>query len=338
MTRRLAELVMLLLTLALALPDLVRDDDPPRGIPRDAEPAVVRSVVDGDTFRVTLADGTKATVRLLGIDAPETKDPGEPVGCYGPEASDRLAKLLPAGSKVWLEQDKTDRDRNDRLLRYVWVKKNNGGRYLVNEVMVRDGYGLANRFAPDEARLDRIEAAQDRAVAAGRGLWSACPGVVAGLTPVPNAGPALAGGSAVTPGRIQIPALGVDAAVESVGIVDGVMQTPVDPWSVGWYGELGGPGGGGNTVMAGHRDWYSIGPVVFYDLGALGAGDEVRLLDGAGNVATYVVYETVAVDASTPASDVIGGQGGETLTLITCGGEFAAGEYDLRIIVRARRV
>ena len=144
-------------------------------------------------------------------------------------------------------------------------------------------------------------------------------------------------GPPLTPVRIQIPVLGVDAAIEPVGIVDGVMQTPVDPLNVGWYTDLGGPGSGGNTVMTGHRDWYSIGPVVFWDLGALGVGDEVRLLDGDGGAARYVVYESFAVDASTPPSDVIGDQGGETLTLITCGGEFSVSEYDQRIIVRARR-
>ena len=50
------------------------DLDPPDGIPRTAEVATVRAIVDGDTIRVTLADGSKDTVRLIGIDTPETKD------------------------------------------------------------------------------------------------------------------------------------------------------------------------------------------------------------------------------------------------------------------------
>jgi len=189
MTSRLISLIVaLLLSLTLAWPALAQDD-PPRGIPRDAELATVRSVVDGDTIRVTLADGSKDTVRLIGIDTPETKAPGEPVGCYGPEASARLEKLLTAGREIWLEQDKTNRDRFDRLLRYVWVEKSAGGRYLVNEVMVRDGYALAKRYTPDTAWAERLEAAQDRAIAAGRGLWSACPDFVLSLTPVPTAAP-----------------------------------------------------------------------------------------------------------------------------------------------------
>jgi micrococcal nuclease len=65
---------------------------PPRGIPRAATLATVRKVVDGDTLRVTLNDGTQTTVRLIGIDTPETKDPDEPVGCFGPEASARIRR------------------------------------------------------------------------------------------------------------------------------------------------------------------------------------------------------------------------------------------------------
>lgn len=186
--RALVALLLVASTFSAPLSALAQDD-PPRGIPRSAEPGTVRSVVDGDTIRVTLADGTKDTVRLIGIDTPETKAPGEPVGCYGPEASERLAQLLPTGREIWLEQDKTDRDRYDRLLRYVWVAKNDGGRYHINEVMVRDGYGLAKRYAPDTARAERLEAAQDRAIANGRGLWSACPEFVTSLTPVPTTAP-----------------------------------------------------------------------------------------------------------------------------------------------------
>ena len=142
-------------------------------------------------------------------------------------------------------------------------------------------------------------------------------------------------GTSFAPARIAIPAIGVDASIESIGIDGGVMGVPSNPWNVGWYSGLGGPGG--NTVMAGHKDWASIGPVVFYSLGALGAGNEIFLYDGAGNAATYVVYETFAVDAYADSGSIIGDQGGDTLTLITCGGDFNGSMYDLRVIVRARR-
>jgi hypothetical protein len=55
------------------------------------------------------------------------------------------------------------------------------------------------------------------------------------------------------------------------------------------------------------------------------------------NAATYVVYESFAVDAYADSSGIVGDQGGDTLTLITCGGTFSGGMYDLRVIVRASR-
>ena len=146
---------------------------------------------------------------------------------------------------------------------------------------------------------------------------------------IPSAGPSF------SPARIAIPAIGVDASIESIAIVGNVMGVPSSPWNVGWYSGLGGPGG--NTVMAAHKDWASIGPVVFYSLGALGPGNEIFLYDGAGNAATYVVYESFAVDAYADSSGIVGDQGGDTLTLITCGGDFSGGMYNLRVIVRASR-
>jgi micrococcal nuclease len=176
-------LVLTLITLVWPLPTTAQER--PKGVPRGSEPAVVVSVTDGDTFDVEI-DGRRDTVRLTGIDAPETKDPNDPVQCYGPEATKYLRKLLPHGREVWLERDRTDRDRYGRLLRYVWVEKQNGDVYLLNEVLVRDGYAIAKRYPPDIRRAKRIEAAQERAIAAGRGLWSACPDLAAAYLPTPT--------------------------------------------------------------------------------------------------------------------------------------------------------
>jgi hypothetical protein len=57
-------------------------------------------------------------VRLIGIDTPETRHPSEPVQCFGPAASARTARLLPAGQRVRLVTDGTQdvRDRYGRLL------------------------------------------------------------------------------------------------------------------------------------------------------------------------------------------------------------------------------
>jgi endonuclease YncB( thermonuclease family) len=55
--------------------------------------ATVTRVIDGDTFDVWMNE-TKETVRLLGIDTPETKDPRKQVQCFGREAHDKLASLI----------------------------------------------------------------------------------------------------------------------------------------------------------------------------------------------------------------------------------------------------
>ncbi len=142
----------------------------------------------------------------------------------------------------------------------------------------------------------------------------------------------------VVPVRVAIPAIGVDAWIEQVGVSDGVMGTPQDPWAVGWYPAYGAPGGGGSVVMAGHKDWSSIGPTVFADLSAVGGGATIFVTGADGSTVTYQVTAAWAVDASTPAEAVIGGAGGESLTLITCTGNFDGAAYDARYIVQAVRV
>ena len=76
--------------------------------------ARVARVVDGDTVVVDL-DGHERTVRLLGIDTPETHHPDRPVECHGPEAAARLGELLPPGTEVRLERDVEPLDRYGRL-------------------------------------------------------------------------------------------------------------------------------------------------------------------------------------------------------------------------------
>lgn len=131
---------------------------PPRG---DGARARVTSVTDGDTIDVVVAGGGAETVRLVGINAPET---GE---CFAAEASAALADLVEARD-VRLVADQSDRDQYDRLLRYVFV-----GDAFVNEALVRGGFAQAYRYEPDTARADQLDAAQAAAEAAGRGLWAA---------------------------------------------------------------------------------------------------------------------------------------------------------------------
>src|SRR5262249_34233996 len=83
-------------------------------------PITVVHVVDCDALLAAFADGHAETVRVLGIDTPETVDPRKPVQCFGPEAS-AYAKAHLSGRAIRLEFDVEQRDIYGRLLAYVVV-------------------------------------------------------------------------------------------------------------------------------------------------------------------------------------------------------------------------
>jgi micrococcal nuclease len=140
---------------------------------RSAPPAgaatVVR-VVDGDTVVLHIGDRDE-TVRLLGIDTPETVKPGAPVECYGPEASSHLKQLLPHGTAVRVERDVEVRDRFGRLLLYLFRVRDGA---FVNELQVSGGYARPLHIAPNRARAPAIDEAAGTARRDHRGLWEAC--------------------------------------------------------------------------------------------------------------------------------------------------------------------
>ena len=156
------------------------------GEERSPEPAraagegVVVHPVDGDTLVVDLA-GHEERVRLIGIDTPESVAQDRPVECFGPEAKDRLAALLPAGTAVRLERDVEARDRYDRLLAYVHRTSDD---VLINLLLVQEGFAEARRFEPNVARQAELDTAEAEARAAQRGLWAACGGTDVTTGPV----------------------------------------------------------------------------------------------------------------------------------------------------------
>ena len=132
--------------------------------------ATVERVVDGDTVVVDV-DGRHETVRLIGIDTPETVNPNAPVECFGPEASAATKGLLPEGTPVLLERDVEARDDYDRLL--VYLHRATDGMF-VNLELVRSGYATLLTFPPNVAHVDDFVAAAEAARTEGLGLWSGC--------------------------------------------------------------------------------------------------------------------------------------------------------------------
>jgi micrococcal nuclease len=135
---------------------------------------VVR-VIDGDTIAVSVGGGRERSVRLLGIDTPETHRPGTPIECGGPQATQNMEALARPGTPVRLETDPSqDRvDRYGRLLAYVRLPD---GR-LAEEAQLAAGWATVYVFAGRPVARDAsFRRAQAGARAAGRGVWGRCGG------------------------------------------------------------------------------------------------------------------------------------------------------------------
>ncbi len=129
----------------------------------------VTHVADGDTIDVAM-NGKPETVRLIGVDTPESVKPHSPVQCYGHEASDFTRQHL-SNQQVRLEADPIgdNRDRYNRLLRYVYLQEGT----LWNQKLIDTGYGFAYLSFQFSKQAD-FAAAQARAQDAKLGLWTAC--------------------------------------------------------------------------------------------------------------------------------------------------------------------
>ncbi len=138
-----------------------------------AEAFLVTRVVDGDTLKVA-SDETELTVRLIGINTPETKDPRKPVECFGEAASKKMQNLV-ENKTVLLSQDssQSERDRYNRLLRYVALPSGED----VGEILIREGYAQEYTYNSPYAKQDLYQAAEISAQNEQRGLWNptVCP-------------------------------------------------------------------------------------------------------------------------------------------------------------------
>jgi micrococcal nuclease len=129
--------------------------------------ALVSRVVDGDTVEVRL-HGQVRSVRLIGVDTPETVAPGQPVECYGAPASRYTTRIL-EGERVHLEFDEERNDHYGRLLAYVWSEST-----LFNRRLVARGLATVAIYPPNDKYEARLITSEERALAANRGLWDAC--------------------------------------------------------------------------------------------------------------------------------------------------------------------
>ncbi|MES2953564.1 MAG: thermonuclease family protein [Patescibacteria group bacterium] len=130
--------------------------------------SLVTKVVDGDTVKLLLGTTTE-TVRLIGIDTPETVDPRKPVQCFGKEASEKMKQLV-LGKYVRVEVDETqgERDKYGRMLVYLFLADG----IFVNKLMVEEGYAHEYTYRLPYRYQAEFKKAEEDAREAKRGLWN----------------------------------------------------------------------------------------------------------------------------------------------------------------------
>ncbi len=129
--------------------------------------AVVARVIDGDT--IELDSGER--VRYLLVNAPETTNGHD--DCFGANAAQFNSDLV-LDKTVQLTYDTQCTDVYGRLLAYVAV-----GGQEVNTLLVQRGYACVLYIPPDgKDRHTEFEQYEAEAQAGGKGLWSACIGMV----------------------------------------------------------------------------------------------------------------------------------------------------------------
>jgi micrococcal nuclease len=135
--------------------------------PKSAEWWRVTEVVDVDTFHALNSAGEHYKIRLIGLDAPETRRTGKKeIGYYGKESGNFLDEML-NGKKVRLEFDVTQKDRFGRTLAYVYLEDGT----FVNAELIRKGYARVMTIPPNVRYADEFIRMQKKARKQKNGLW-----------------------------------------------------------------------------------------------------------------------------------------------------------------------
>lgn len=160
---------------------------------------------------------------------------------------------------------------------------------------------------------------------------------------VPRSPAASPGGTAppaaenAVPVRIVIPAAGVDAVLEHVGVTaTGALGTPDNPSDAAWYAAGPAPGAPGDAVIDGHLDWYN-GPAVFWRLGEVPLGATITITMSRGPARSFQVVSRHSYPYTQEPAGLFATTGPATLSLITCAGAWDEGRqiYRQRLVVTA---
>lgn len=124
------------------------------------ESAIVARVIDGDT--IVLDTGER--VRLTGVDAPEMGEHGADEGAEpGAIEAKQFVSNLVLGQTIWLESEGRDRDRFERLRRYVWIEEPNDtddpdeiASKMLNAMLLAEGHAVIMIINSGEVRHEAL--------------------------------------------------------------------------------------------------------------------------------------------------------------------------------------
>ncbi len=143
------------------------------------------------------------------------------------------------------------------------------------------------------------------------------------------------------PKRLIIPAIGVNAYIQSVGMWwkdPTEIGIPTNFTDVAWYNGGPKPGEPGSAVIDGHLDGATVAQAVFFDLDKLQPGDMVQIVDSDGKTLNFKVTATKLYDYNASTTEIFAGDSSKVrLNLITCAGDWikvnGANMYNKRVVV-----
>ncbi|WP_129408222.1 thermonuclease family protein [Marinitoga lauensis] len=134
----------------------------------------VSRVIDGDTLKVYY-NGDEVSVRLIGIDTPETHSGNKPLGELGDKAywftRNKIYTENEKKSYVYLEFDNDKYGNYDRLLAYVYYKGKDGKIHFLNKEIMENGYARPLFYSDTSKHKDEFIEAYKKAFEERKGIF-----------------------------------------------------------------------------------------------------------------------------------------------------------------------
>lgn len=121
--------------------------------------------IDGDTLLIAIT-GQEVSVRLIGIDAPESVHREVEKNTPEGEQASQWMKSFIQGKKVSLEYDEELNDRYGRTLAYVYVDG-----VLLEDILLREGMARTLIMEPNTRYQHHFEQIEKEARESGAGFW-----------------------------------------------------------------------------------------------------------------------------------------------------------------------